>query len=139
MAEQTCACHADSVLIFSCSGSSNVGQISNTVGVELTRQGKARMYCLAGMGAHVSGMINSAAGADYRIALDGCPVACARKTLEYTGLQVNKAVVITELGIFKNHDFEWSHNEFNKVMEATISGIPIMAGEEGCGCGCEIK
>jgi len=97
------------------------------------------MYCLAGMGAHISGMVNSAAGADYRIALDGCPVACDRKTLEKAGLQVDKAVVITDLGIPKNHEFEWSYNELDQVMEATIAGIPIMAGAEGCGCGCEGK
>jgi uncharacterized metal-binding protein len=137
--EQTCECRADSVLVFPCSGGSNVGQIANAVGVELTRQGKARMYCLAGMGAHISGMVNSAAGADYRIALDGCPVACARKTLENAGLQVEKAVVITDIGIPKNHEFEWSYDERDQVMEATISGIPIMVGAEGCGCGCEGK
>jgi len=137
MAEEICECQVDSVLIFPCSGSSNVGQIANAVGVELTRQGRARMYCLAGMGAHISGMVDSALHADYRIALDGCPTACACKTLEHAGLKVDKAVVVTELGIAKNHEFEWSYNALDQVMEATTAGIPIMAGAAGCGCGCK--
>jgi uncharacterized metal-binding protein len=137
MAEERCECEAQAVLVFACSGASNVGQIANAAAVELMRQGRARMYCLAGMGAHISGMVDSAAHVDYRIALDGCAVACARKTLECAGLKVDKAVVVTELGIEKNHEFEWSYNDLDRVMEATTAGAPVMAGAEGCDCGCK--
>ena len=116
-----CICEASSVLLFPCSGGSNVGQIANAAAVELTRQGKAKMYCLAGIGAHVAGMIDSTAGADMRIAIDGCAVACARKTLEHAGLKMDKAIVLTELGIQKSHQFEWSQAELEQVMEKALN------------------
>lgn len=138
MAEQECACQVTSMLVFPCSGGSNVGQIANAAAIELTCQGKAKMYCLAGMGAHVSGMIDSAAGADYRIAIDGCAVACARKTLEHAGLKVDRAIVVTDLGIKKNHAFQWTPEELDQVMQAATSGAPVVSAEsgDGCGCGC---
>ena len=38
------------------------------------------------------------------IAIDGCPVACAKKTLEHAGFKIDEYVQVTELGIEKNHD-----------------------------------
>jgi len=138
MAEQRCECEATAILVFPCSGGSNVGQMANAAGVELTKQGRANMYCLAGMGAHVSGMVDSAAGAEYRIAMDGCAVACARKTLEHAGLRVDRAVIVTDLGIKKNHEFEWSEDDLQQVMQAALEGAPqaVQAAESDCGCGC---
>jgi len=138
MAEEKCICEASSILVFPCSGGSNVGQIANAAAVELTRQGQAKMYCLAGIGGHIAGMIDSTAHVDYRIAIDGCAVACARKTLEHAGLVVDRAVVATELGIQKNHQFEWAPAELQAVMDAAISGVTVAAsdGQDGCGCSC---
>jgi uncharacterized metal-binding protein len=124
MAEQSCDCKAVSVLLFACAGASNVGQLSNAAAVELARVGRASMYCLAGIGAHVPGMVDSSQHAEYRVALDGCPVACARKTLEHAGVQVDRAVVITELGIEKHHQPEWSEQEVQRVIVATVAGLP---------------
>lgn len=139
MSEQRCECEATAILVFPCSGGSNVGQMANAAAIELTKRGRAKMYCLAGMGAHVSGMVDSAAGAEYRIALDGCAVACARKTLEHAGLRVDRAVVLTDLGIKKNHEFEWSEDDLQRVMQAALEGAPqvIQAAESDCSCGCD--
>lgn len=138
MAEQRCECEAKAILVFPCSGGSNVGQMANAAAVELTKRGCANMYCLAGMGAHIAGMVNSAAGADYCIAIDGCAVACARKTLEHAGLWVDHAVVVTDLGIKKNHEFEWSKDDLDQVIQAVLENAPqvVQATESACGCGC---
>jgi uncharacterized metal-binding protein len=141
VSEERCACEATSILVFPCSGGSNVGQIANAAAVEMTKQGRAKMYCLAGVGAHVSGMVDSAAHADYRIAIDGCAVACARKTLEHAGMPVEQAVVITDLGVSKNHDFVWSEETLARVIEAACAKTPLPAVSEGasakCDCGCK--
>jgi uncharacterized metal-binding protein len=135
MAKERCDCEATSVLVFPCSGGSNVGQIANAAGIELSKRGKANFYCLAGMGAHVAGMVDSAQHADFRIAIDGCPVACARKTLEQAGVPVEKAIVITALGITKNHEFSWSYDELDIVVSAALEDTPSVA-DDNCGCGC---
>lgn len=122
MAEENCSCSCacDSTtpaLVFPCAGGSNVGQISNAAAVELDRMGKARIYCLAGVAAHIDGMVASAQGAR-AIAIDGCSVACARKALEHAGVQVERAIVVTDLGIAKNHIFEWSQGEIEQTLAA---------------------
>ncbi len=48
------------ILIFTCSGSSNVGQFANQAAVDLQQEGVGKMLCLAGIGGHVLGMIASA-------------------------------------------------------------------------------
>ena len=124
MAETSCECKGTSILVFPCSGGSNVGQIANAAAIDLACQGKAKMYCLAGVSAHISGMVDSAAGAEYRVVIDGCQVICARKALEHAGIKVDKAVVVTDLGIKKSHSFEWSQADLQRVVAAAGEGMP---------------
>jgi len=134
MPDERCECEATSILVFPCSGSSNVGQIANVAAIEMTYRGQAKMYCLAGIGGHVPGMVDSAAHADYRIAIDGCAVACARKTLEQAGLVADTAVVLTDLGMEKNHDFVWSLEQVEQAIAAAVANLPTPAnGAAGCG------
>lgn len=143
MADDTCACNSANTLVFACSGGSNVGQIANAAALELDRAGIGRMYCLIGVSAHLGGMVDSAAGADYRIVIDGCAVACARKAAEHAGVRVDGYTVVTELGIAKNHVFEWTAEQVARVVDAAQAGLPArqQAGAACCGgdeagCGC---
>jgi uncharacterized metal-binding protein len=138
MAEKGCECESTNVLLFPCSGASNVGQIANAAAVVLTCQGRGKMYCLAGIGAHISGMVDSAAHADGCIAIDGCAVACVSKALKHAGIHLTKEVIVTELGIRKTHEYEWTEHEVRQVMEAAAEGVFAAgaSGESSCGCGC---
>jgi uncharacterized metal-binding protein len=103
--------------IFSCSGASNCGQIANDVGVKLTEEGPGNMGCLAGIGAHDEKMINGAKTADRVIAVDGCAVACARKTLEHAGIVVTNWICVTDEGIKKtSNKFEIKPGETDLVL-----------------------
>lgn len=122
--EERCLCEPNEILIFSCAGSSNVGQIANQAAVKLAREGVGRYFCLAGIGGHVSGMIESTRAGKMLIAIDGCPVACAKKTLEHTGFNIDEYVQVTELGIEKNHEFSLAPSDVGKVanrMAALVS------------------
>lgn len=103
---QKCLCEADQVVILPCAGGSNCGQISNAAAVELTRQGLGHIYCLAGIAAHIGGMVDSARSAQRLLVIDGCSVACARKAVEHAGLKVTDYIDVTQQGITKNHDFD---------------------------------
>jgi uncharacterized metal-binding protein len=74
------------------------------------------MYCLAGIGGHISGIIESTKAAKKIIAIDGCPVSCARKTLEHAGFSVAEHVIVTELGITKESGFTMKDNDIRKVV-----------------------
>jgi len=110
-------CEPTEILIFPCSGGSNVGQIANESAKDMTTLGHGKMYCLAGIGGHVSGLVESTKAAKKIVAIDGCPVACARKTLEHAGFKVDVHVVATELGIQKMLGFMMDIGDINKVVE----------------------
>lgn len=113
--EDKCLCEPSEILIFPCSGGSNVGQIANQAGVKLTREGMGRFFCLAGIGAHVSGMVESTKAGKMLVAIDGCPVACAKKTLEHAGFNIDEYVQVTDLEIEKNHNLNPLTQDVEKV------------------------
>ncbi len=102
--EVTCECKTEDIILLPCSGGSNCGQIANQVAVSLDTLGAGRIYCLAGIGAHIDGMVESARGAKRLVALDGCQVACAKKTSERAGLTVTDWICVTDEGINKSHN-----------------------------------
>ncbi len=121
--EEKCLCEPIEILIFPCSGGFNVGQIANQAGVELTQEGYGNIFCLAGIGGHVSGMIESTRAGKVIVAIDGCPVACAKKTLEHAGFNIDEYAQVTDLGIEKNHDFNLNPSEIKKVTNHIASRI----------------
>jgi len=121
--EEKCLCEPNEILIFSCAGSSNVGQIANQAAIKLAQAGIGRYFCLAGIGGHVSGMIESTRAGKLIIAIDGCPVACATKTLEHAGFEVGEHVQTTELGIEKSHNLNLNASDVEKVTRHLASCI----------------
>ena len=100
MAQKECMCQEAGVLIFPCSGGSDVGELSDRVARKMAKCGKARIFCLAGIGAHIPGMIESAKNAKKLIAIDGCQVLCSKKTLEHAGFEV-VSYNLKEMGFLK--------------------------------------
>jgi len=110
-----CECRPEEVTLLPCSGGSNCGQIANQVAVKLTEEGIGNIYCLAGIGAHIEGMVESARSAKRIVAIDGCSVAYARKTIEHAGLVVTDWVCVTEEGVAKNHQFKLAPEEIELI------------------------
>lgn len=47
---KACICRPAEIMVFACSGGrANVSQISNNAALEITKDGKSKMYCLAGL------------------------------------------------------------------------------------------
>ncbi len=124
-----CECQPEEVTLLPCSGGSNCGQIANQVALKLDEEGKGRMYCLAGIGAHITGMVESARGAKRIVALDGCDTACARNAIEHAGLAVTDWVCVTNAGISKNHEFNIVDQEVNLIARRAMESLsrPIEA------------
>ena len=115
----TCECSAEEITILPCSGGSNCGQITNQVAVSLDVLGVGHIYCLAGIGAHIDGMVESARGAKRIVALDGCQVACAKKTIEHAGLKVTDWICVTEEGISKSHNLLLEQADIELITQRT--------------------
>jgi uncharacterized metal-binding protein len=59
------------------------------------------MYCLAGIGGRVTGMVAMTKAAGFRLAMDGCTVGCASKILEQAKVGPFRQICVTDLGFEK--------------------------------------
>ncbi|MFC1921172.1 putative zinc-binding protein [Chloroflexota bacterium] len=114
---EDCGCNVEDIILLPCSGGSNCGQIANRVAVSLDVLGIGRIYCLAGIGAHIDGMVESARGAKRIVALDGCSVACAKKVVEHAGLKLTDWICVTEQGVEKKHNFFIEEEDVERITE----------------------
>jgi uncharacterized metal-binding protein len=124
MSEQRDVCCSGDAktLVLACSGGSNAGQIANNVMIELDKKGVGNAYCLAGIGAALSGFVESAKAAK-TVVIDGCPVGCGKKAFEKYGIEASQYFIVTELGIEKTHDFTKLADETKLVLKAIESSI----------------
>ena len=101
MAQCSCNCGGDQKLrlLYACSGAADVGQVADLVARRLDDEEWGGMSCLSGIGADLSGFIESAKEAD-NIIIEGCPVGCGRKMFETRGLPFTE-IVMTQQGLVK--------------------------------------
>lgn len=135
MAENCCS--SGTILLYPCSGASDVGELSDRAVRKLWKEGFATKTCLAGVGADISGFVSSAKGADINIVVDGCPIACARKTLQRVGVEPF-AIMLGDLG-YKKGDSPVSDEAISQIAEEikklSASKIPVSSQTKtGC-CG----
>ena len=141
MAEECCATGGN-IMILACSGGSNVGQLANQAAVELTQEGFGKMYCLAGVGGHLSGFVQSAKDVRAMVTIDGCRVGCGKALLEHAAVPLRRYLVVTDLGIEKNKEFTLSRDQVARVKSAIKGacaeimpdGVCNAAGSPAC-CG----
>lgn len=97
----SCQCGSAPKLIFACSGAADVGKLADLAARELSAEGVGRMFCLAGIGGRVSGIVETTRSAQAVLAIDGCPLDCAKKTLENAGFQQFAYIRLSDLGFEK--------------------------------------
>lgn len=114
------------MLLVTCSGGSNVGQIANQAAVELAKEGCGKLFCLAGIGAHLDTMI--VATKDRKlVVIDGSPVQCGKKILEHAGLKADLPVIVTDLVIENTHNLEVEPGDCAAVVEKVKEGMTVIA------------
>jgi uncharacterized metal-binding protein len=120
---EECICKAEDIILLPCAGGSNCGQMTNRVAVNLDIEKVGRIYCLAGIAAHIDGMVESAKGAKRIVALDGCQVACAKKAIEHAGLTVTDWICVTDEGINKSHELVMDEEEIELIEKRTKESL----------------
>ncbi|MHB0937317.1 MAG: putative zinc-binding protein [Armatimonadota bacterium] len=117
-------CGKGDVLLFACSGGSNVGQISNDAAKALDRLGQGSFFCLIGVGAGIGPIVERTKKEGTTVvAIDGCGVACAKKALENVSVAADAYVDVTQLGIEKGHHFDYTQDEVGKVAQAVVDAL----------------
>ena len=104
------------VLIYACSGGANVAEISDKAARQLMFEGLGSMFCLAGLGAGIEGMIQTAKDADLNVVIDGCPMEGAKKIFDKCGVTNYVYVKVTDLGIEKVKGVRCTEDQVAKVV-----------------------
>ena len=78
-----------------------MGEIADQAVRLATKNGVGKMFCLAGIGGRVSGIVKSTEAAAKIVAVDGCSLNCARKTLEEAGFTNFAHIQLGEMGFAK--------------------------------------
>lgn len=118
----SCACGGSPTLVFSCSGAADVGELADSAARKLNRDKVGSMFCLAGVGGRVSGIVATTEAAERILAIDGCALNCARKTLEEAGIKDFKHLMLGDMGFVKGQT-RVSEESVAKVFNAAAEAI----------------
>lgn len=115
-------------IIYACSGGSDAGELADRIARQLAREGAGEMSCLAGVGGRVKHLVAVAEKAGHILVIDGCPIHCARQTLELAGVQRFEHLALHDLGLRKGHCPVTDHNLACGVAAARRQLAKIPAG-----------
>jgi len=90
-------------LIFACSGAADVGAISDRAAREMSKDGAGKMFCLAGIGGRVEGIMKKTSTASKILAIDGCELDCVKNCLQQAGFDQYDHFRVTDLGLEKGN------------------------------------
>jgi uncharacterized metal-binding protein len=97
----SCCDGSSEVLVFTCAGAACSGQVANRAGVELAKDQKGDLFCIAAIAADRPDMMERARKVATRIAIDGCEDHCCLRILQAAALEADLHVVVTDLSIEK--------------------------------------
>ncbi|MFZ5510645.1 MAG: putative zinc-binding protein [Pseudomonadota bacterium] len=116
-------------LVYSCSGCSSAAQMTNFVALQLDREGVAEMSCIAGVGGNVPHLVNIARSGRPIIALDGCPLECARSCLRQRGVEPDMHLVLSNFGVKKKYHAEFDVQQAHQLL-ASVRGMAAALDRE---------
>ena len=95
------SCGGRKVLLYACSGAANVAEAADRACRKLTRDGDGSMFCLAGLGAGIDGMVQAAKDADCNVVVDGCGMDCGKHIFDEQGVENYVQIRVTDLDVDK--------------------------------------
>ena len=113
-------------LIFACSGAADVGAIADQAARQLAKEGVGKMFCLAGVGGRVPGIMKSTESAERVLVIDGCGLNCAKSCLEQGGFAGSGHIQLGDLGLEKGA----SPTSDEAIEKVVARGREILSG--GC-------
>lgn len=100
-AEKSDVCCVGPRLIFACSGAADVGEISDRAARKMAKDGLGKMFCLAGIGGRISGIMKTTESAEKILTIDGCALNCVKNTLQQAGFNNFRHLQLVDLGLEK--------------------------------------
>lgn len=130
MAQSCCSSDGKTVLLYSCSGGANVGEMADRAARQLMYEGRGQMFCIVGLGGDIQGMIQTARDADENVVIDGCDMDCGKATFDRCGVSNYVQVKVTGLGIEKQKPKAATDEEVAKV----VANVKEVLGQSSACC-----
>lgn len=111
------------MLVYSCSGSSDVAQLANYIAVRLDRLGLAEMSCIAGVGGDVRALVRKATSGQPVLVIDGCPLACSQAVLAAHGVSPERTVRLHERGLKKRRHVDFADEQRELVFREVLAEL----------------
>ena len=127
--QQGTGCCGGTKLVFACSGAADVGAVADQAARKMTLDGAGRMFCLAGIGGRVSGIMKTTEAAEAVLAIDGCPLNCVKNCLEQAGFAEFSHLQLADLGMEKGKTAVTDGN----IAKASAKGAELLGGGSCCG------
>jgi uncharacterized metal-binding protein len=94
--------------------------MANYIALELDRREVAEMSCIAGVGGDVPHLVRIALSGRPILAIDGCPFACVKSSLEKTGLTPSKHVRLHDKGVKKRYHTPFNPEDADRILGEVI-------------------
>ncbi|WP_353633903.1 putative zinc-binding protein [Halobacterium sp. NMX12-1] len=117
----------DLPLVYSCSGCSSAAQMANDLAVRLDREEHAEMSCIAGVGGDVAPLVNTATSGRPMLVVDGCPLECARKSLEQHDVTPDRHVNLAERGVPKEYHTDYDDEQAEDLYDDLVQAVEGLA------------
>ncbi|WP_157503106.1 putative zinc-binding protein [Halobacterium sp. CBA1126] len=117
----------DLPLVYACSGCSSAAQLANDLAVRLDRESNAEMSCIAGVGGDVAPLVNTATSGRPMLVVDGCPLECARRSLENHDVTPDRHVNLAERGVPKEYHTDYDDERAEALYEDLVAEVEQLA------------
>ncbi|GAB4305268.1 MAG: putative zinc-binding protein [Candidatus Bipolaricaulota bacterium] len=115
---------AERALLVCFGGMSNVGTLTGLAALEVARAGEGTIFCLASLANGDPAVQQRLREAERVVAVDGCPLACARRIAERAGFPPHVALVLThDLGIKKGPPPALTEEDRERAVEAIRDAV----------------
>jgi uncharacterized metal-binding protein len=113
----------DLPLVYSCSGCSSAAQMANDIAVRLDREHVAEMSCIAGVGGDVGPLVDTATSGRPMLVIDGCPLECARKSLEQQDVTPDRHVNLAKQGVPKEYHADYDKDQATELFDEFVDEV----------------
>lgn len=101
----------------------SAAQMANDLAVRLDREHVAEMFCIAGVGGDVGPLVDTATSGRPMLFIDGCPLECARKSLENHDVTPNCHVNLAKRGVPKQYHVDYDDDQAEELFDALVDEV----------------
>lgn len=89
------------------------------------------MSCIAGIGGGVTALIRKGRGAEFVLALDGCPLACVQHSLQRETIRCDHRWDLSRMGVVKKRHEDFDPAQAEAVYQCISAELEALLARRG--------